>query len=709
MLAFIPASSVHPHLYEEYCTYRGHRLWGAYFCSSLSVFVGGLVILLIWKFGSRALRGLRVMPKHNRTHPQGVNPDAVLSLRNSLRTWAFSIISAQRRPGKILTLFTFCVHLCSVVTYMIMTAYPVEYCMQDYSTVFMVDVVFNLFYVVNFGLRFIAAQDELLVWVELKSLIDFFTITPSIISLFTRRAWLGLKFLRALHLLELPRVLQLLNILHSNTSLKLTRLISVLVGSLLTAAGVVHLVENSGDPWSSVPNTNLLTYFNSVYFLVVTMSTVGYGDVWLHTVSGRFFTIIFITTGLGLFASYVPEVIGIIINRKRFDGSYTNTSEETHVVVCGHITLASASAFMKEFLHKDRGDVHIKVLFLGNFHPDQELVAFFNLHFVQASFYEGSVLERHDQERVMMSEASACLILCDRFADDQNNEDVANLMRVISIKRYCPDTRVIVQMFKHSSKAYLQNVPNWDWSRGDAVICLAELKLGFMAQSCQVPGLSTLLANLFTMQSEVENEGNRWQNLYREGIFNEMYTEYLSSSFSGLSFAQASKLCFLKLKLLLIGIEYQNGDDDLSVLVNPPSSIKIKNRTLGFFIASNAAHAKRASLYCLRCHSDIKDPTKMRPCTCNNCKDVPSRNFSTVNLGCRRPSLGVLSCSRSDQLCELGLTEKQLQQCVGRMEREEVKLDSTGLFHWCTPVPLQDVTLVRLSYFVFILFRTKLS
>ncbi|KAL7836940.1 hypothetical protein AOLI_G00282240 [Acnodon oligacanthus] len=688
------ASDVHPHLSEDYCMYRGRRLGGAYFCSSLSVFVGGLVILLLCKFGSRAIRRLRVLPKHNRTHPQDVDPDAVLSLRNSLRMWAFSIISAQRRPGKILTLLTFCVHLCSVVTYMIMTAYPVEHCMQDYTALFMVDVVFNLFYVVNFGLRFIAAQDKLLAWVELKSLIDFFTIIPSFIGLFTKRAWLGLKFLRALNFLELPRVLQLLNIPHSNTSLKLTRLIAVLVGSLLTAAGALHLLENSGDPWSSPPNIYIRTYFETVYCLVVTMSTVGYGDVVAHTVSGRFFIIVFIITGLGLFASYVPEVFGIIMNRKRFKGSYTNTSGETHVVVCGHITLANASAFMREFLHKDRGDVYIKVLFLGNFHPNQELVDFFSLHFLQASFYEGSVLKRRDLERVMMSKASACLILCDRFTDDQNNEDVANLMRVISIKRYCPDTRVIVQIFKHSSKVYLQNVPNWDWSRGDAVICLAELKLGFMAQSCQVPGLSTLLANLFTMQSEVENEGDSWQNLYRQGLCNEMYTEYLSSAFNSMSFSQASKFCFLKLKLLLIGIEYQSGDDDLSVLVNPPSNIMIKNRTLGFFIASNAAHAKRASFYCFMCHSDIKDLTKMRPCTCTSWKDVPYRNFSSVSVGCRRPSFGVMPCSFSDRLCEL-LTENQLQQNVGQVEEEEVKLDSTGLFHWCTPVPLQDITLTR--------------
>ena len=33
------------------------------------------------------------------------------------------------------------------------------------------------------------------------------------------------------------------------------------------------------------------------------------------------------------------------------------------------------------------------------------------------------------------------------------------------------------------------------------MICLAELKLGFIAQSCLAPGFSTMMANLFAMRS----------------------------------------------------------------------------------------------------------------------------------------------------------------------------------------------------------------
>ena len=48
-------------------------------------------------------------------------------------------------------------------------------------------------------------------------------------------------------------------------------------------------------------------------------------------------------------------------------------------------------------------------------------------------------------------------------------------------------------------KAFLVNLPSW--TTQDQVICLAEMKLGFMAQSTLAPGFSTLMANLFVMRS----------------------------------------------------------------------------------------------------------------------------------------------------------------------------------------------------------------
>ena len=64
-------------------------------------------------------------------------------------------------------------------------------------------------------------------------------------------------------------------------------------------------------------------------------------------------------------------------------------------------------------------------------------------------------------------------------------------------------------------QAYLLNIPSWDWKQGDDVICLAELKLGFIAQSCLAPGFSTMMANLFAMRSgEPSDDMAVWQNEY---------------------------------------------------------------------------------------------------------------------------------------------------------------------------------------------------
>ena len=51
---------------------------------------------------------------------------------------------------------------------------------------------------------------------------------------------------------------------------------------------------------------------------------------------------------------------------------------------------------------------------------------------------------------------------------------------------------------------YLLNIPSWDWKQGDEAVCIAELKLGLMAQSCLAPGFSSLMANLFAMRSYKE-------------------------------------------------------------------------------------------------------------------------------------------------------------------------------------------------------------
>ncbi|KAJ8980757.1 hypothetical protein NQ317_013762 [Molorchus minor] len=168
--------------------------------------------------------------------------------------------------------------------------------------------------------------------------------------------------------------------------------------------------------------------------------------------------------------------------------------------------------------------------------PDLELEGLFKRHFTTVEFFQGTIMNPIDLQRVKkltinkdehtyyivvetVHEADACLVLANKYCQDPDAEDAANIMR-----------------------AYLLNIPSWDWKQGDDVICLAELKLGFIAQSCLAPGFSTMMANLFAMRSfKTSPDMQVWTNDYLRGTGMEMYTETLSPSFIGMPFAQATE------------------------------------------------------------------------------------------------------------------------------------------------------------------------
>uniref|UniRef100_A0A663N691 Calcium-activated potassium channel subunit alpha-1 n=1 Tax=Athene cunicularia TaxID=194338 RepID=A0A663N691_ATHCN len=688
---------------EVPCDSRGQRMWWAFLASSMVTFFGGLFIILLW----RTLKYLWTVCCHcgvktkeaqkingggdtqadgacKPTDEKEENVAAEVGWMTSVKDWAGVMISAQTLTGRVLVVLVFALSIGALVIYFIDSSNPIESCQNFYKDfTLQIDMAFNVFFLLYFGLRFIAANDKLWFWLEVNSVVDFFTVPPVFVSVYLNRSWLGLRFLRALRLIQFSEILQFLNILKTSNSIKLVNLCSIFISTWLTAAGFIHLVENSGDPWENFQNNQPLTYWECVYLLMVTMSTVGYGDVYAKTTLGRLFMVFFILGGLAMFASYVPEIIELIGNRKKYGGSYSAVSGRKHIVVCGHITLESVSNFLKDFLHKDRDDVNVEIVFLHNISPNLELEALFKRHFTQVEFYQGSVLNPHDLARVKIESADACLILANKYCADPDAEDASNIMRVISIKNYHPKIRIITQMLQYHNKAHLLNIPSWNWKEGDDAICLAELKLGFIAQSCLAPGLSTMLANLFSMRSFIKIEEDTWQKYYLEGVANEMYTEYLSSAFVGLSFPAVCELVFAKLKLLMIAIEYKSEKrESSSILINPGNHVKIQEGTLGFFIASDAKEVKRV---CVLCYSlvfliALKAELNLMSSLYFQLK-MSSRMRNSPNSS---PKL-----MRHDPLLIPG------NEQIDNMDANVKKYDSTGMFHWCPAKDIEKVILTR--------------
>uniref|UniRef100_A0A1I7VB66 BK channel n=1 Tax=Loa loa TaxID=7209 RepID=A0A1I7VB66_LOALO len=613
----------------------------------------------------------------------------------------------------------------------------------------------------------------------------------------------SLRFLRALRLMTVPDILQYLNVLKTSSSIRLTQLLSIFISVCLTGAGFVHVLENSGDPFKNFANTHRITYWDCVYFLLVTMSTVGYGDIYCTTFLGRLFMVFFILGGLAMFASYIPEIADLIGSRQKYGGEYKGEhgkksdtmlvnmlvcyfkimneiwifkisvcadvqqiNARMHIVVCGYITYESVSHFLQDFLHEDREDVDVEVVFLHRVPPDLELEGLFKRHFTKVEFFSGTVMDSIDLSRVKVDEADACLVLANKYSSDPDAEDAANIMRVISIKNYSADIRVIVQLMQYHNKAYLLNIPSWDWRRGDDVICLAELKLGFIAQSCLAPGFSTMMANLFAMRSfktsphtppwlndylrgagmemyteslshscvgmtfteaaEFSRNTPDWLNLYLCGAGMEMYTDTLSHGFVGMTFPEAADLLFTRLGLLLLAIELKDDEKkECNIAINPAPTTTIQPQTQGFFIAQSADEVKRAFYWCKQCHEDIMDISLIKKCKCRNLalfrkgakqvqlskridSDTKNSYLNALDDVARATPVSNASNDTAVQLRRLDERHSFGQKnslsippeggtidFSKEFEQQDMKYDSTGMFHWCPARTLEECVLDR--------------
>merc|ERR1719402_904547 len=201
---------------------------------------------------------------------QGQNPDGGLpdgDFMSEAKDWAGELISGQTGTGRILVCLVFILSISSLVIYFLdASSDGVEQCIPWMeNTTQQIDLAFNIFFMVYFFIRFIAASDKFWFMLELYSFVDYFTIPPSFVSIYLDRTWIGLRFLRAMRLMSVPDILQYLNILKTTTSIRLAQLLALFVSVWLTGAGVVHLLENSGDlPLFTSPQT--FTYWNAVYF-----------------------------------------------------------------------------------------------------------------------------------------------------------------------------------------------------------------------------------------------------------------------------------------------------------------------------------------------------------------------------------------------------------------------------------------------------------
>ncbi|GAU91024.1 hypothetical protein RvY_03358-2 [Ramazzottius varieornatus] len=141
------------------------------------------------------------------------------------------------------------------------------------------------YFLLYFFLRFAAHDKKLAFSWSVMSLVDYFTVPPTFVAIGLDRNWFGLRYLRVLNLLWLVDLARATGLLANLLAIKFARLF------LYIMTGTFLLLECSATPGTLHDNTlqQKTTFWNFAYFSVITISTVGYGDMSTKTILGNIF------------------------------------------------------------------------------------------------------------------------------------------------------------------------------------------------------------------------------------------------------------------------------------------------------------------------------------------------------------------------------------------------------------------------------------
>ncbi|OQV15891.1 Calcium-activated potassium channel subunit alpha-1 [Hypsibius exemplaris] len=641
--------------------------------------------------------------------------------------------SSQGLLGQILMAIAIVCSGTSFAIYLSTVTWPiksVEFCGTLPNIYQPVDFTINAYLLLYFIIRLLGNEKKVdIVLRSMHSIVDYFTIPGVILSVILNRYFVGFAFFRAYNSLWIVEILANRGVFRNVNKIQLAHLVLLVVSVLIIASGFLHLVENMGDPWvlgsNRFYNGQLISFWRCFLYLYGRVTLLDLSGMRIHTMLGRIIIYGFQILALGIVSKAIPRIVALLRIVPECDKSYPSSVMSLHLVVCGHVRVSTMTAFLKEFYNSDRDlSDYFKIVILDDKEPDEEMDCLLELYFNKLDYRRGSCMNMKDLNRVKVMDAEAVLILADRTTSDSDAEDASNIMRVVSIKNYRFNARVIVQLLQYHNKVptltcrtFQLGVP----SMGDVVICIAELRLGLLAQSCTAPASLPLMANYFTTgqtMAALKKHSEAWMAEYDRGTSFELYSRPFSAAFIGNDFTQACEFCYRRLKIVLLAL-HTHPDDPLSApQISPPASVTIEVGTHGYFIADTTQEVDRAQFYCIKCHGDLSDPEDIQRCACPNIEtkyEVEIQSFGKRSKLSRaisyRPDTDVETkiwsfISKYPRTPERRSSETDLPAYPhGRSSpfapsggRDNRSLyDSTGMFHWCPAKPLAAVQMDRLQ------------
>lgn len=210
------------------------------------------------------------------------------------------IYGTNTAAGKLFDVLLLFFILLSVAVLMLETVPGID--VKFHNELIILEWIFSSLFTVEYLLRIFSTDKPLKYIFSFYGIIDLLAILPMYLSFFISGSNL-LSGIRILRLLRLFRVLKLMQFIDEGTRLKnalrassnkiivflyFVVIISVMVGTIM------YIIEGPQHGFESIPR--------SIYWTIVTLTTVGYGDIVPHTVLGQILSMVVMVIGYGIIA-----------------------------------------------------------------------------------------------------------------------------------------------------------------------------------------------------------------------------------------------------------------------------------------------------------------------------------------------------------------------------------------------------------------------
>ncbi len=258
------------------------------------------------------------------------------------------IFEAETKEGKLFDIILFIAILLSVLAVALETVPTYS---KVYTTIFLVaEWFFTIFFTVEYILRLYCVYRPKKYATSFYGIVDLLSILPSYLSLILPGHLQSLMIIRALRLLRVMRIFKLAGLSSQGNFIvkalnqskeKIAVFLFFIVIAISIFGSVMYVIEGgSNEAFDSIPR--------SIYWAIVTLTTVGYGDIVPTTVLGQIVAGMIMILGYSVIA--VPTGIvsaEMVTESKREEEIYNeacrycskegHSSEAIHCMFCGEL------------------------------------------------------------------------------------------------------------------------------------------------------------------------------------------------------------------------------------------------------------------------------------------------------------------------------------------------------------------------------------